>query len=96
VEVCRQLGLDRHRLAGDLDGRIVWQRVRADADSALRAAPAAPRLCSLNGRRHLSGYDQVTWARPWPPPARSEDDGRSVFHLHQLRLAFVAGLEDGH
>jgi protein-disulfide isomerase len=29
-----QLGLDRQRLAADLDGGTVWRRVQADADSA--------------------------------------------------------------
>ena len=41
-----QLGLDRHRLAADLDARTVWQRVQADADSALQSGAQGPRPCS--------------------------------------------------
>jgi predicted DsbA family dithiol-disulfide isomerase len=55
-----QLGLDRHRLAADLDGGTVWQRVQADADSALASGARGTPTLFINGRRHLGGYDQPT------------------------------------
>jgi protein-disulfide isomerase len=55
-----QLGLDRHRLAADLDGRTVWQPVQADADSALESGTRGTPTLFINGRRHLGGYDQAT------------------------------------
>ena len=55
-----QLGLDRHRLAADLDGKTVWQRVQADADSALESGAQGTPTLFINGRRHLAGYDQAT------------------------------------
>ena len=55
-----QLGLDRHRLAADLDGRTVWQRVQADADSALESGARGTPTLFINGRRHLAGYDEAT------------------------------------
>jgi protein-disulfide isomerase len=55
-----QLGLDRHRLAADLDGRTIWQRVQADADSALASGARGTPTLFINGRRHLGGYDQAT------------------------------------
>jgi protein-disulfide isomerase len=55
-----QLGLDRYRLAADLDGRTVWQRVQADADSALESGVRGTPTLFINGRRHLAGYDQAT------------------------------------
>ena len=61
MEVCRQLGLDRHRLAADLDGRTVWQRVQADADSALASGARGTPTLFINGR-HQAGYDQATLA----------------------------------
>ena len=57
-----QLGLDRHRLTADLDGRTVWQRVQADADSALESGARGTPTLFINGRRHLGGYDQATLA----------------------------------
>jgi protein-disulfide isomerase len=55
-----QLGLDRHRLAADLDGRTVWQRVQADADSALASGARGTPTLFINGRRHRAGYDEAT------------------------------------
>jgi protein-disulfide isomerase len=55
-----QLGLDRHRLAADLDGMTVWQPVQADADSALESGTRGTPTLFINGRRHLGGYDQAT------------------------------------
>jgi protein-disulfide isomerase len=55
-----QLGLDRHRLVADLDGRTVWQRVQADTDSALASGARGPPTLFVNGRLHLGGYDQPT------------------------------------
>jgi protein-disulfide isomerase len=55
-----QLGLDRHRLAADLEGRTVWRRVQADADSALASGARGAPTLFINGRRHLGGYDQPT------------------------------------
>ena len=54
-----QLGLDRHRLAADLDGRTVWERVQADADSALASGARGTPTLFINGRRHQAGYDQA-------------------------------------
>jgi protein-disulfide isomerase len=55
-----QLGLDRQQLMADLDGRTVWQRVQADADSALASGARGTPTRFINGRRHLGGYDQST------------------------------------
>ena len=55
-----QLGLDRHRLAADLDGRTVWQRVQADTDSALASGARGTPTLFINGQRHRAGYDQAT------------------------------------
>ena len=44
----------------DLDGRTVWQRVQADADSALASGARGTPTLFINGRRHLAGYDQST------------------------------------
>jgi protein-disulfide isomerase len=55
-----QLGLDCRRLAADLDGRTVWQRVQADADSALESGALGTPALFVNGRLHLAGYDDAT------------------------------------
>jgi protein-disulfide isomerase len=55
-----QLGLDRPRLAADLDGRTVWQRVQADADGALASGAQGTPTLFVNGRLHLGGYDEAT------------------------------------
>jgi protein-disulfide isomerase len=55
-----QLGLDRQRLAADLDSHRVWQRVQADADSALESGARGTPTLFINGRLHLGGYDQAT------------------------------------
>jgi protein-disulfide isomerase len=55
-----QLGLGRHRLAADLDRRTVWQRVQADADSALESGARGTPTLFINGRLHLGGHDQAT------------------------------------
>jgi NhaA family Na+:H+ antiporter len=55
-----QLGLDRHRLAADLDGRTVWRRVQADTDSTLASGARGTPTLFINGRRHLSGYDEAS------------------------------------
>jgi protein-disulfide isomerase len=55
-----QLGLDRRQLLADLDGRTVWQRVQADADSALASGARGTPTLFINGRRHRDGYDQAT------------------------------------
>jgi hypothetical protein len=70
-----QLRLDRHRLAADLDGRTVWQRVQADTDSAWPAAPAVPRPCSSTDGCTSPATTKRPWARPWTPPSRNDDDG---------------------
>ena len=54
-----QLGLDRRQLLADLDGRTVWQRVQADADSALESGARGTPTLFINGRRHRDGYDQA-------------------------------------
>jgi protein-disulfide isomerase len=54
-----QLGLDRHRLAADLDSHRVWRRVQADADSALESGARGTPTLFINGRRHLAGYDEA-------------------------------------
>jgi protein-disulfide isomerase len=54
-----QLGLDRHRLAADLDGRTVWQRVQPTPTAPSKSAQGTPTLF-INGRRHVAGYDQAT------------------------------------
>ena len=55
-----QLGLDRQRLAGDLDSRSVWQRVQADFDSALASGARGTPTLFVNGRLHRGGYDEAT------------------------------------
>ena len=55
-----QLGLDRQRLAADLDSPRVQQRVQADADSALKSGAHGTPTLFINGRRHLGGYDEAT------------------------------------
>jgi protein-disulfide isomerase len=55
-----QLGLDRQRLATDLESRRVWQRVQADADSALESGAQGTPTLFINGRLHLGGNDQAT------------------------------------
>ena len=55
-----QLGLDRRQLLADLDGRTVWQRVQADADSALASGARGTPTLFINGQLHLAGYDQAT------------------------------------
>jgi protein-disulfide isomerase len=55
-----QLGLDRGRLGVDLDSRKVWQRVQADADSALESGARGTPTLFVNGRLHLGGYDEAT------------------------------------
>jgi NhaA family Na+:H+ antiporter len=55
-----RLGLDRHRLVADLDGRKVWQRVQADADSALESGARGTPTLFINGQRYLAGYDEAT------------------------------------
>jgi protein-disulfide isomerase len=55
-----QLGLDRQRLAADLDSRRVWQRVQADADSALESGARGTPTLFVNGRLHRGGYEQAT------------------------------------
>jgi protein-disulfide isomerase len=54
-----QLGLDRQRLAADLDSRRVRQRVQADADSALESGARGTPTLFINGRLHLGGYDEA-------------------------------------
>jgi protein-disulfide isomerase len=54
-----QLGLDRQRLLADLDSRRVWQRVQADADSALESGAQGTPTLFVNGRLHRAGYDQA-------------------------------------
>jgi protein-disulfide isomerase len=54
-----QLGLDRQRLLADLDGRTVWQRVQADADSALESGARGTPTLFINGRLHRAGYDEA-------------------------------------
>jgi protein-disulfide isomerase len=54
-----QLGLDRQRLATDLDSRRVWQRVQADADSALQSGARGTPTLFINGRLHLAGDDEA-------------------------------------
>jgi protein-disulfide isomerase len=55
-----QLGLDRGRLSVDLDSHRVWQRVQADADSALESGARGTPTLFINGRLHLAGYDEPT------------------------------------
>jgi len=55
-----RLGLDRGRLAVDLDGRMVRQRVQVDADSALASGARGTPTLFVNGRLRLAGYDQPT------------------------------------
>jgi protein-disulfide isomerase len=55
-----QLGLDRQRLAADLDSPRVQQRVQADANSALKSGARSTPTLFINGRRHLGGYDEAT------------------------------------
>ena len=55
-----QLGLDRQRLAADLDSPRVRQRVQADADSALKSGARGTPTLFINGRRHLGGYDEAS------------------------------------
>jgi protein-disulfide isomerase len=55
-----QLGLDRQRLAADLDSHRVWQRVQADADSALESGVRGTPTLFVNGRLHQGDYDQAT------------------------------------
>ena len=50
----------RVSLMADLDSRTVWQRVQADADSALASGACGTPTLFINGRRHLAGYDQAT------------------------------------
>jgi protein-disulfide isomerase len=54
-----QLGLDRQRLGVDLDSRRVWQRVQADADSALESGAQGTPTLFINGRLYLAGYDEA-------------------------------------
>jgi Na+:H+ antiporter, NhaA family len=54
-----QLGLDRRQLLADVDGRAVWQRVQADADSALESGACGTPTLFLNGRLHRAGYDNA-------------------------------------
>jgi predicted DsbA family dithiol-disulfide isomerase len=71
-----QLGLDRHRLAADLDGRTVWQRVQADTDSALASGARGTRPCSSTD----GGTGPATTSRRCAPPCASRprrpDHGR--------------------
>ena len=60
LDYADQLGLDGERLAVDLDGRTVRQRVRADTHSALQSGARGTPTLFINGRRHLAGYDQAT------------------------------------
>lgn len=55
-----QLGLDRGRLSVDLDSRRVWQRVQADADSALESGARGTPTLFINGWLHQAGYDEAT------------------------------------
>jgi protein-disulfide isomerase len=55
-----QLGLDRGRLSVDLDSRRVWQRVQADADSALESGARGTPTLFINGWLHQAGYDKAT------------------------------------
>ena len=54
-----QLGLDRQQLMADLDGRTVWQRVQADADSALESGARGTPTLFINGRLYRAGYDEA-------------------------------------
>jgi protein-disulfide isomerase len=54
-----QLGLDRQRLLADLDGGTVWQRVQADADSALESGARGTPTLFINRRLHRAGYDEA-------------------------------------
>ena len=54
-----QLGLDRQRLGVDLDSRRVWQRVQADAGSALESGAEGTPTLFINGRLHVAGYDEA-------------------------------------
>jgi protein-disulfide isomerase len=38
----------------------VWQRVQADADSALESGARGTPTLFINGRLHLAGYDEPT------------------------------------
>jgi protein-disulfide isomerase len=60
LDYADQLGLDGERLAVDLDGRTVRQRVRADTHSALQSGARGTPTLFINGRLHLAGYDQAT------------------------------------
>ena len=61
-----QLRLDGQQLMADLDGRTVWQRVQADADSALASgAWDPPRPCSSTA----GGTWAATTRRPCAPPS---------------------------
>ena len=63
-----QLGLDRQRLAGDLDSRSVWRRVQADAASALASGAQGTPTLFVNGRLHRGGYHEAALSAAWPPP----------------------------
>jgi len=52
-------GLDRQQLLADLDGRTVWQRVQADADSALESGARGTPTLFINGRLYRAGYDEA-------------------------------------
>jgi protein-disulfide isomerase len=43
----------------DLDGRTVWQRVQADADSALESGARGTPTLFVNGRLYRAGYDEA-------------------------------------
>ena len=55
-----QLGLDRQQLLADLDSHRVWQRVQADADSALESGARGTPTLFVNGRLYRAGYDEAT------------------------------------
>ena len=54
-----RLGLDRQQLLAALDSHRVWQRVQADADSALESGARGTPTLFINGRLHLAGYDEA-------------------------------------
>jgi hypothetical protein len=67
-----QLGLDRHRLAADLEAGPSGGGSRPTPTAPWPAGPVGPRPCSSTVGGTSAATTSRPWARPWPPPSRSD------------------------